>query len=253
MSITIGLFILAATAVSSFISGIFGMAGGMILMGIIIALVPVSTAMILHGAIMMIANGWRAYLLRGHIDWSVFGRYLIGAVLGIALLFLITWRPDKTAIYLILSLVPIVVWLPRNWIDLDVRKPGQAEFTGFIVQAMNTLAGVAGPILDIFFVRTDMSPSAIVATKSATQSVSHLVKASFWSAPLLISADDAERLFPPVALIATAIPTAMLATFLGKQILQRMGAKHFRNWVKTLVSAIGMVYFLRALSGYGWI
>src|SRR5690606_5834164 len=47
-----GFLLLVAVSVmaTSFISGVFGMAGGMVLMGILVAMMPVSAAMVLHGA-----------------------------------------------------------------------------------------------------------------------------------------------------------------------------------------------------------
>ncbi|MEM9667727.1 MAG: sulfite exporter TauE/SafE family protein [Pseudomonadota bacterium] len=253
MSFITGLAIIATTLASSFISGIFGMAGGMILMGVLVALVPVATAMITHGAIMMVANGWRAYLLRDDVVWSVFWRYMIGAVIGILLLFFVVWRPDKLAVLFILGLVPVVVWIPRKWLDLDVQKPFQSELAGLLVQGMNTLAGVAGPLLDIFFVRTSMTRQQIVATKSATQAVSHIIKIVFWSAPIILAAAGSTSLLPPLWLLAVAIPTAMAGTALGKGILERMQDDGFRRWVKGLVTLIGASYFIRAAIGYGWI
>lgn len=250
MTVIIAIIILIATLTTSFISGIFGMAGGMILMGVLVALVAVPTAMITHGAIMSVANGWRAYLLKDDIIWPVFWRYMIGATLGVGLLFLIVWRPDKTAIYFILSLIPVVAWIPKNWFHFDIRRRGQAEFTGFIVQAMNTLAGVAGPLLDVFFVNTDMTRQQIVATKSATQGVSHIIKVIFWTAPLLAASDTAlEALFPPLWLLLLAAPTAMLATWAGKKVLLRMNDANFQIWVKWLITVIGIVYFFRAMGG----
>lgn len=245
------LIILFTTFFSSIISGIFGMAGGMILMGVLVAVVSVPMAMITHGVIMMIANGWRAFLLKDSIIWSVFWRYMLGAIAGIGLLFFIVWRPDKTAIYFILSLVPLIIWIPKGLFHLDIRQRGQAEFTGFIVQAMNTLAGVAGPLLDIFFVNTDMTRQQIVATKSATQCVSHFIKATFWSAPLILSsAAPAVPIIPPLWLLAVAAPTAMIGTWLGRQVLERMNDVGFQAWVKWLVTVIGIIYFARAM---GWI
>ena len=103
--------ILVTTLVTSFISGIFGMAGGLILMGVLAALVSVAMAMIIHGLIQMIANGYRAVLLRGHIDWRVFGLYCIGATVGVVALFAVSlfldWVPDKRALYLLLGLTPL--------------------------------------------------------------------------------------------------------------------------------------------------
>lgn len=250
MQISIALIILAVTFITSFISGIFGMAGGLILMGVLVAIVTVPTAMITHGAIMMVANGWRAYLLISAIIWPVFWRYMIGAAAGLALLFIFVWRPDKTAIYFILSLTPVIIWIPKRWVHLDVRKEGHAEFTGFIVQAMNTLAGVAGPLLDIFFLKTDMTRQEIVATKSATQCVSHLVKVIFWTGPLIMSAHETslDGILPPLWLLLIAAPIAMAATWLGKMVLERMQDASFQSWVKWLVTIIGLIYFVRAMN-----
>ncbi|HRX75404.1 MAG TPA: hypothetical protein P5341_14940, partial [Hyphomonas sp.] len=50
--------ILATVLVTSFISGIFGMAGGVIFMAVLTALVPVATAMIIHGAVQIVSNGY---------------------------------------------------------------------------------------------------------------------------------------------------------------------------------------------------
>ena len=60
------LFITFATAL---ISGMFGMGGGMILMGVLLALLPLSQAMVLHGSVQLTSNGSRAWLLRRHIRW----------------------------------------------------------------------------------------------------------------------------------------------------------------------------------------
>ncbi|MCH2458013.1 MAG: sulfite exporter TauE/SafE family protein, partial [Henriciella sp.] len=84
--------ILIATLVTAFISGIFGMAGGLILMGVLTALLPVATAMIVHGAIQMVSNGWRAWLLRKQINWAIFARYATGSVGAVLLLVLLAWR-----------------------------------------------------------------------------------------------------------------------------------------------------------------
>ena len=50
----------AVAVVTSFISGIFGMAGGMLLIGFLLVFLPVPVAMVFHGVIQIAANGWRA-------------------------------------------------------------------------------------------------------------------------------------------------------------------------------------------------
>lgn len=244
MSALAAAIIFATTLVTSFVSGIFGMAGGLILMAVLVALVSVAMAMIIHGGIQMFANGYRAFLLRDAIDWRVFGYYCIGALAGITALFFVRWTPDKQALYFLLGLTPMLVWLPKERLHLDIKRRAHAIAAGFGVQGLNTLAGVAGPMLDLFFVRADMTRQQIVATKSVTQALSHLVKIGFWSVPVVSAAGWTAM--PPWWLFAAAIPLSMLGTTLGKTVLERMNDVNFRKWMKGLVTAIGAVLLLRA-------
>src|SRR5260221_2002876 len=54
---------------TAFLSGLFGMTGGLILIGVLLALMPLPTAMVLHAITQMASNGWRAFLWRSHIRW----------------------------------------------------------------------------------------------------------------------------------------------------------------------------------------
>ncbi len=248
MSSLSALVILVTVLVTAFISGIFGMAGGLILMGVLAGMLPIATAMVVHGAVQMVSNGYRAFLWRKYIDWHVFGRYALGALAGFLVLLAIAWRPEARAVYLFLGLTAMLVWLPKTWIRLDILKRGQAELAGFAVQALNTLGGVAGPLLDIFFVTTDMDRRAIVATKSVTQVLAHLVKIIFWSVPVIAAAGGAA--FPPVWFFVLAVPLSMLGTTLGGKLLERMSDVDFKRAMKWLVTAIGAAMLLKAA---GWL
>ena len=248
MSSVSALVILVTVLVTAFISGIFGMAGGLILMGVLAAMLPVATAMVVHGAVQMVSNGYRAFLWRQYIDWRVFRRYALGALAGFLVLLLVAWRPEARAVYLFLGLTAMLVWLPKGWLRLDILQRGQAELAGFAVQALNTLGGVAGPLLDIFFVTTEMDRRAIVATKSVTQVLAHLVKIVFWGVPVMAAAGEAA--FPSVWFFVLAVPLSMLGTTLGGKLLERMSDVDFKRAMKWLVTAIGAAMLLKAA---GWL
>lgn len=248
MSPLAALLILVTILVTAFISGIFGMAGGIILMGVLAAMLPVATAMIVHGLVQMVSNGWRAVLWRKYIDWRIFRRYAAGSVAAFALLLAVSWRPDARVVYLLLGFTALLVWLPKAWVNLDIQGRGQAEFAGFTVQALNTLGGVAGPLLDIFFVKTEMDRRAVVATKAVTQVLAHLVKIAFWTLPVIAAAGASA--FPPIWFFVLAVPLSMLGTTLGGKLLEAMNDVDFRRWMKAIVTAIGAVMLVKA---GGWL
>src|ERR1700682_975546 len=49
---------------TAFLSGLFGMAGGLILIGVLLTLMPLPSAMVLHAITQMASNCWRAFLWR---------------------------------------------------------------------------------------------------------------------------------------------------------------------------------------------
>ena len=104
------LAVIGATIVfSSFLSGVFGMAGGMVLLGVLLAYFDVATGMILFSIIQLFANGWRVVQWRQYVLWPIFGWYFVGAVISFAVMWTIAFVPDKAMVYLLLGLMPFAV------------------------------------------------------------------------------------------------------------------------------------------------
>ena len=245
MGIKILILILLAALVTATISGIFGMAGGLIFMGVIASFMGVAQAMVVHGAVQSVSNSYRAYLLRDNIRWDVFGKIALGAVPALALLWLAAYVPSKGVLFLVLGLLPILLWLPKGWINFDAQISSHAIFCGFCVTGLNLVAGVAGPAMDMFFVKTDMPRHEIVATKAITMFSSHLMKIVYFGLPLL-KAGNFQGL-PPWWFFLAAVPFIMVGTFTGTRILKRMSDVGFRQYTKWIVSAVGIIYVYRGV------
>jgi len=220
------------------------MAGGLILMGVLAAVMPVSAAMVTHGAMQMASNGWRAVLHRRHVQWRIIAFYVVGSAAASGLLALVRFQPSKAAVYLFLGLIPLAVWLPLKRLKLDAAQPGQAMASGLLVTGLNVAAGVSGPMLDIFFVRTGLSRHQVVATKACTQVFAHLAKIVFYGLPLL---DAAAPGLPPSWVFLLGVPLAMTGAVLGGRILDRMSDVHFLAWTRYIVSALGIIYLAKAM------
>src|ERR1043165_8757381 len=96
---------------TSFISGLFGMAGGMILVGVLLAYFDVATAMVIFSIIQFVANGWRAALWWRFVIWRIFFVYVLGAVLSFAVMRYVAIVPSKAAVYLGLGALPFAIEL----------------------------------------------------------------------------------------------------------------------------------------------
>ncbi len=244
MTLPIAIFILASAFATAALSGVFGMAGGLVLMGALALVLPVSAAFVTHGVLQLVANGWRAILHRRHVRWDIVGWYALASLIAGVLVSLAAFTPSKGLVFLLLGLVPLLTWLPQTWLRLDAARPAHALVSGFLVTGLNLMAGVAGPLLDIFFVRTELTRHAIVATKAATQVFAHLAKIIVYGSPLLVGADTTGM--PPLWLFALAIPLSMAGAWCGGLILERMSEVNFKRWTRWIVTAVGVLYLIQA-------
>ncbi|KKB08757.1 TSUP family transporter [Devosia chinhatensis] len=228
--------------VTSTLSGVFGMAGGLILLAVLLALMPVATAIAVQGAIQIVANGSRAWFSREHIDWPILGTICTGLVAAAIVLFILRYKPDLASVCIAIGLMPILVWIPKDWLALDASKPLHGFLCGLLGGGLNLAVGVSGPTVDVFFIRTMMDRRRVIATKAATQVVSHAAKVVFYGglADAVVSSDW--------IFVLVAAPFAIAGTNLGYHILQRMSDAGFRHWTRWVVTAIGAFYLVRGVT-----
>lgn len=231
--------VLAAFATAT-VSGVLGMAGGLLLMGVLLLVLPVALAFVVHGLLQLVSNGWRAVLQREHLRWRVVGWYGCGSVLAAGLAAVVAYVPDKALTYLVLGLVPGLVWLPKGRLSLDAERPLHAVLAGVSVTGLNLVAGVSGPLLDVFFVRTVMGRHGVVATKAATQVLAHAAKVLVYGAALT----GGQHV--PWLVVLAAVPLSMLGTAVGGRLLDRLSDASFQTVTRWVVTGIGAVYLVQA-------
>lgn len=242
MSLALAAILSGAVFLTSTLSGVFGMAGGLVLLAVMLAMMPVATAIAVQGAIQIIANGSRAWFSRAHIDWRILFTICLGLAAAAVLLYLLRYTPDLATVCIAIGVMPILVWIPRRWLALDASRPVHGFFCGLLGGGLNLAVGVSGPTVDTFFIRTQMDRRKVIATKAATQVVSHASKVVFYGATAgAMGGDD-------WLLVLIAAPFAVAGTNLGFHILQRMTDDGFRKWTRFVVTAIGIFYLARGLS-----
>jgi len=230
--------ILAVSAVvTSFISGILGMAGGMILMGILLAMMTVPAAMMLHGITQLASNGWRALMWRNEVDWRVFRGYVYGSLVALAAFTVLQLVVSKPIALIVMGLTPFITLALPEKLHLNVERRGHPFACGTICAALSLTAGVSGPILDVFFVRSKMGRHAVVATKAMTQSFTHLAKIAYFGGIVATSRGTVE---PWLGVMMVLL--AFTGTTLSVRVLKKMNDESFRFWTRWTVMVLGVFY-----------
>jgi len=234
----IGVAILA----TSFISGIFGMAGGMILLGVLLFFMDVVPAMMLFGIIQLASNGWRAALWWRHVDWGIVWRFLIGSTFLFLVLRTVAILPNKATLYLSLGLLPFAAdLLPKRW-SPDITRPGVPYLCGGLIIVLQLLAGAAGHILDVFFQKSQLDRKTIVGTKAVTQVAGHFYRIAYFGS--FAVAFDASI---PWWGYGAAIGLSLAGTSLAATVLVRMTETGFRLWSRRIVVGVSVTYLARGL------
>jgi uncharacterized membrane protein YfcA len=232
------------------LSGALGMGGGILLMALLAAALPAPAAVALHGAIQLGTNVTRAALLRREIDRPTLARYALGSSLSVLVFAGLAIVVDQTALFLGLGVVAVGATLLRRYANpklvarFSLRSPAVGVICGALVTSAHLLAGAAGPLLDVFFLETPLRRQAGVATKAATQTLSHALKIAYLVA-LAPAALSAAQL--PLWGYAPLAAAGLCGTALGTGLLERLSEARFRRLTQSLVLALGLFYLGRGL------
>lgn len=227
---------------TSFLSGIFGMAGGLILIGVLLVLLPLQTAMVLHAVTQIASNGWRGLLWRKHVRWGAVGAYVIGCAVALAVWSLYRYVPSTPVALIFLGVTPFLVKLfPADWQPNPESRP-QGVLYGTICMTLMLLTGVAGPLIDSFFLGGKLDRREIVATKAMCQIIGHALKLAYFGGII----EQAGTLDPVLA--ALAILSSMLGTTLSKRFLEMMSDRLYRVWAGRIIATIAGYYVIHGVT-----
>jgi uncharacterized membrane protein YfcA len=213
-SLLIVLFVTSAT--TSFLSGIFGMAGGMVLMGILLTLLTVPEAMALHAVAQMASNGWRGLLWIGHVRWRPVAAYASGCAAALAVLSLLQFVPSKPLALLMLGISPFLVRLLPPSFRPDPQRLFDGAFYGAACMSLMLLAGVAGPLFG------------------------HTAKLIYFGG-LIASAASVD-----LGLAAMVVIASMIGTVAAKPVLERLSEVQYRRWATYIITVIASAYLAQA-------
>lgn len=227
---------------TSFLSGIFGMAGGLILLGVLLLFMDVAPAMVLFGSIQMGANGWRALLWRQHVAWPLVWRFVVGSLIAFVAMRFVSFLPDKALLYIGLGLIPFAAEALPARFQPDISRPLGPYLCGIIIMVLQLIAGAAGHILDMFFQKSGLDRRGIVGSKAVCQTIAHLFRILYFG-----SLANTFDLSMPWWVFLGALALAFTGTSLAALVLERMTESDFRLWSRRIVYAVALSFLARGV------
>jgi uncharacterized membrane protein YfcA len=237
--------LIVAAFITSSISAVLGMGGGIILLGIMAILIPEGYVVVaLHGIVQLISNLTRAYVFRKHIKGQIIRQYLPGVILGLCLsafiiMILVQGFDVESAKDIKVDILKPLIGIFIIWFLFGRRPQIREEHPHFFgVGAVSGLAtlfiGATGPLIAPFFLKGKLTKENIIANKAFCQAISHVGKI-----PLVIIFFEYNYI-TELGMLIPLIAAVFLGTNFGKHILQYIPEQVFKVLFKGALTLIAI-------------
>jgi uncharacterized membrane protein YfcA len=258
---------LALTAIAvgtSIVSGVMGLAGGMLLLAAMLHWMDPLLAIPVHGIVQLVSNASRAWFQRAHVRWDAVWRFawplLPAGAIGLWCLRAI---PPDGARAAIGGFVLLATWAP-GWLGAGARAVGAVgaagagaagaagagaaaadepasvgdarralPIGGALVGFLSTAIGATGPLLAPFLLALGLAPPATVGTLAACQIFQHASKVVLFG----LGGFDFGAFAPPALALCAA---AVAGSAIGARLLDHVPDRVFRAAVKLVLTALAL-------------
>lgn len=242
----------ALTAIAlgtSAVSGVLGLAGGMLLLAAMLHWMDPLLAIPVHGVVQLVSNGSRAWLQRNHVRWDAVWRFawplLPAAALGLWLLQAIPPAAGRAGIG---GFVLVATWAPgllHRGGSAGAAATGDPRralpIGGALVGFLSTTIGATGPLLAPFILALGFAPAATVGTLAACQIFQHASKLMLFG----VTGFDFVGSALPLLALCTA---AAAGSALGTRLLDRVPERAFRTLVRIVLTLLALQIFAESVS-----
>ncbi len=227
-----------AAFLASILSAVVGMAGGIVLLTVMLLYFEPLIAIPLHGVIPLASNGSRTFIQRAHVRWDLVWRYgILLLPMAYAGLSVARALSPELARTLIGVFVLLATWRPR-WLMLGTH-PEQTQprrrfvLLGGVMGFLQMNIGATGPLIAPFFLNLGLTRQALVGSKAAVQTLGHLSKI------LLFGAVGFAYLEYGLLLVAMCT-LVVLGTWIGSRLLERVNERVFTWLFKSVLTLIAL-------------
>lgn len=220
------------TLMTSTLTGIFGLGGGLLLLGILPAFLPIHAVIPVHGVTQLASNGSRAWFGRKEIRWAILLPYCVGGAVGTACFALVLqvisldYLPLFIGSYILLS----------QWSNVFNRAVSRFEsfaLLGFVQVGLSVLAGTIGPVHMVLLNKRYADKDEVVSTAAALMTIKHTLKVFAF---VLIGV----KVWQFGDVMVVMIAAAVAGSYLGTRLRGKVKGAHFAQILKIVLSLLAI-------------
>lgn len=223
-----------ASLFTATISGFIGLAGGSILLGILLATgMDVKLAIPIHALVQLFSNGSRTLAQLPHVRWRDVGLLVLTALPGP---FLGLWLLNRLDAPWIKGTIALVIlysaWAPK-WGVAQLSDRAAFMIAGALGGSFGLVLGAVGPMLGPFFLRPSYERREVIATQAVCQVYLHILK-------IIVFSTIGFHVLDHLALLIPMGFTTIAGTALGTWMLGKMSDRLFVILYKTALSLLAL-------------
>mgnify|MGYP006218383901 CR=1 FL=1 len=235
--------LIIAAFITSCISAVLGMGGGIILLGIMAIIIPEGYMVIaLHGIIQLVSNSTRTYVFRQHLKKNILKEFGVGAIIGLSisgliLFILVQLFNAESANQIKVEFLKPFIGVFIIWYLFLKGSKKQKNYRSFIgVGALSGLSsvfvGATGPLIAPFFLGSTLTKENIIANKAACQMISHFGKIPLFIIFFKFNYIQSYNLLLPM------VVAVFVGTNVGKKTLSFIPEKLFKQLFRLVLFLI---------------
>lgn len=221
--------------ISALISGVTGLAGGVLLLSCLSLIFPIEIVIPIHALVQVLANLSRVILLKQHIEWSIWRAFnLLTIPAGLLGAYSVTFLPQnviKGSVGFVVLLAAFYTLRPRKKIqtaaqELSILGRKRYVALGATSSFLGMVVGATGPLIAPFFMIAGLKRERFIATKSACQLTVQVIKTIIFSQVLQFSYQTYS-----LELVFT-VSGVLAGTWIAKKVLAKVSG----SWLETLIA-----------------
>lgn len=219
----------AAGFLTAVLSGVAGLGGGTILIGVFYALgLAPTVAVPLHAAVQFVSNLSRTVAFFRHVEWHAAGWFLLTAVPTPFLVARFVATANVHVIQLLLAALILVSLAPVREGAEPLRARPAFLLAGLLNGSVGMFVSATGLFVGRLFLRPEWSKQTVIATLAMTQTLGHLLRIFGYASVGFAVTGRLDLLLPMVLAV-------IAGTFAGRKLHESLDETAFRRLFRLIL------------------